>query len=119
MRGSAHTDRGSQYCSNDFQALLRQYEMRSSMGCKGDCWDNAVAESCFHSFKVEAVQGEVFTSRAGMREAVLELLQSSAPALVARLHESGAVRSKKGSECRCPSFDGKITIQGLPCMCRL
>lgn len=70
-----HTDRGSQYCSNDFQGLLGQYEMRSSMSRKGDCWDNAVAESFFHSFKVEAVQGEVFTSRAAMREAVFEYVE--------------------------------------------
>ena len=70
-----HTDRGSQYCSNDFQALLRQYDMRSSMSRTGDCWDNAVAESFFHSFKVEAVQGEVFSSRAAMREAVFEYVE--------------------------------------------
>jgi transposase InsO family protein len=70
-----HTDRGSQYCSNDFQALLRQYGMHSSMSRKGDCWDNAVAESFFHSFKVEAVHGEVFANRAAMREAVFEYIE--------------------------------------------
>jgi transposase InsO family protein len=70
-----HTDRGSQYCSSDFQALLRQYGMHSSMSRKGDCWDNAVAESFFHSFKVEAVHGEVFANRAAMREAVFEYIE--------------------------------------------
>jgi transposase InsO family protein len=70
-----HTDRGSQYCSNDFQALLRQYGMHSSMSRKGDCWDNAVAESFFHSFKVEAVHGEAFANRAAMREAVFEYIE--------------------------------------------
>ena len=70
-----HTDRGSQYCSNDFQKLLRKYKMRSSMSRKGDCWDNAVAESFFHSFKVEAIQGEVFASRMAMREAVFEYVE--------------------------------------------
>jgi len=70
-----HTDRGSQYCSNDFQTLLRKYRMRSSMSRKGDCWDNAVAESFFHSLKVEAIHGEMFTSRAAMREAVFDYVE--------------------------------------------
>jgi transposase InsO family protein len=39
------------------------------MNRKGDCWGNAVAESFFHSFKVEAVHEEVFANRAAMREA--------------------------------------------------
>lgn len=70
-----HTDRGSQYCSNDFQRLIKKYKLRSSMSRKGDCWDNAVAESFFHSLKVESVHGEVFTSRAAMREAVFEYVE--------------------------------------------
>ncbi len=70
-----HTDRGSQYCSNDFQKLLRKYKMRSSMSRKGDCWDNAVAESFFHSLKVEAIHGEMFTNRAAMREAVFDYVE--------------------------------------------
>lgn len=41
--------------------------MRLSMSRKGNCQDNAVAESFFHSFKVEAIQGEVFTSQTAMR----------------------------------------------------
>jgi transposase InsO family protein len=70
-----HTDRGGQYCSNDFQKLIKHYKMHSSMSRKGDCWDNAVAESFFHSLKVEAVHGEMFQSRAAMREAVFEYIE--------------------------------------------
>lgn len=70
-----HTDRGSQYCAHAFQKLLRTYKLRSSMSRKGNCWDNAVAESFFHSFKVEAIQGEVFASRAAMREAVFAYIE--------------------------------------------
>jgi len=40
-----HSDRGSQYCSYAYRDIL-------SMSRKGNCWDNAVAESCFHSLKV-------------------------------------------------------------------
>lgn len=49
--------------------------MHSSMSRKGDCWDNAVPESFFHSFKVEAVQSEEFGSRMAMREAVFEYIE--------------------------------------------
>ena len=40
-----HSDRGSQYCSHEFQTALAGYEMKSSMSRKGDCWDNAPTES--------------------------------------------------------------------------
>lgn len=52
-----HSDRGSQYCSHDFQKLLKNHEISSSMSRKGDCWDNAVAESFFGSLKIEWVFG--------------------------------------------------------------
>ena len=48
-----HSDRGSQYCSNDFQKMLKTHEMVSSMSRKGNCWDNSVAESFFGSMKTE------------------------------------------------------------------
>ncbi len=42
-----HSDRGSQYCSKKFRKLVVQYGMTQSMSRKGNCWDNAVAESFF------------------------------------------------------------------------
>ena len=48
-----HSDRGSPYCSFDFQELLRTHGILSGMSAKGDCYDNACAESFFHSLKVE------------------------------------------------------------------
>ncbi len=48
-----HSDRGSTFCSFDFQDLLRTCGAVSSMSAKGDCYDNACAESFFHSLKVE------------------------------------------------------------------
>ena len=48
-----HTDRGVQYASGDYQKLLEGAEMIGSMSRKGDCWDNAVAESFFSSLKAE------------------------------------------------------------------
>lgn len=43
-----HSDRGSQYASLEYQQLLESYGMKCSMSRKGDCWDNAEAESFFH-----------------------------------------------------------------------
>ena len=46
-----HSDRGVQYAGNNFKTLLAQHEIIGSMSKKGDCWDNAVAESFFHTFR--------------------------------------------------------------------
>ena len=58
-----HTDRGSQYAGNDFKAILAQNEFVGSMSRKGDCWDNAVAESFFHTLKVELIHRNKFKTR--------------------------------------------------------
>jgi len=66
-----HSDRGSQYCSEEFRALLRAYGMRSSMSRKGDCWDNAPTESLWGSLKVARLHGRRFaTRRAAMDEVI-------------------------------------------------
>ena len=71
-----HTDRGSQYCSNKFQKLLKRHNIISSMSKKGDCYDNACSESFFHTLKVEAIHGELFPTRESMRETVFEYIES-------------------------------------------
>lgn len=48
-----HTDRGSQYASDTHKELLQEYGIIQSMSAKGNCYDNAVAESFFHSLKTE------------------------------------------------------------------
>jgi len=50
-----HSDRGSQYASNEYQALLNQHGITCSMSRKGNCWDNAVAERFFLNLKMERV----------------------------------------------------------------
>ena len=70
-----HTDRGSQYCSDQFRALLRGHEICSSMSARGDCFDNACAESFFHSLKIEAIHGERFKTRESVRTAVFEYIE--------------------------------------------
>ena len=57
-----HSDRGVQYAANDFQDLLEDNKVVSSMGRKGNCWDNACVESFFGSLKNEWVRGEIYES---------------------------------------------------------
>ncbi len=56
-----HTDRGSQYASNEYRALLRRCGLHQSMSAKGNCYDNAQAESFFSRFKTE-IDASVFNS---------------------------------------------------------
>jgi len=70
-----HSDRGSHYCSRMYQALLVKHDLICSMGGKGSCYDNAVAESFFHKLKVETIHGEDFATREAMRQAVFEYIE--------------------------------------------
>lgn len=58
-----HSDRGSPYASADYRAKLRAHGARRSMSRKGDCWDNAVAESFFASLRAELVDDERYATR--------------------------------------------------------
>lgn len=67
-----HTDRGSQYCSSDFQTVLKAYGMTSSMSGKGDCWDNAPTESFWSRLKAARIHGNRMTTREQARHIVLD-----------------------------------------------
>lgn len=58
-----HSDRGSPYASDDYRAKLRACGARQSMSRKGDCWDNAVAESFFATLRAELVDHERYPTR--------------------------------------------------------
>ena len=58
-----HSDRGSPYASADYRAELARNHLRPSMSRKGDCWDNAVAESFFSSLRAELVDHESYATR--------------------------------------------------------
>jgi putative transposase len=70
-----HSDRGSQYASGDYQAALAQHGLRGSMSRRGDCWDNAVAESFFATLKVELVHDARWPTRAAARAALFDYLE--------------------------------------------
>ena len=58
-----HSDRGSQYASDAVKRFLKEHKMIQSMSRKGNCYDNAVMESFFHTLKAELVSLEEFQSR--------------------------------------------------------
>lgn len=70
-----HSDRGSQYCSSQYQALLSKHHLVCSMSKKGDCYDNAAMESWNHSLKVEAIHGERFNTRNEAKQQVFEYIE--------------------------------------------
>jgi putative transposase len=55
-----HSDRGSQYASGDYRAALQKAGIGCSMSRKGNCWDNAVAESFFGTLKTELISSKEF-----------------------------------------------------------
>ena len=71
-----HSDRGSQYCSKRFQSLIANHQLRCSMSKKGDCYDNACAETFFHSLKVELIHGERYNTREDAKSAIFEYIET-------------------------------------------
>ena len=67
-----HSDRGSQYCSHDFQDAMRGWQMRSSMSRKGNCWDNAPTESFWGRLKTASLYGKKFATRREAMDAALD-----------------------------------------------
>jgi len=70
-----HTDRGSQYCSNKYQQLLKDNKLVCSMSGKGCCYDNATSESFFHTLKVECLYDYVFEDRDDAAKTIFEYIE--------------------------------------------
>jgi len=69
-----HSDRGSQYSSDDLYKLLDDKKFKQSMSGKGNCYDNAVAESFFATLKTELMKGTVFDDRDQARLAIFDYI---------------------------------------------
>jgi putative transposase len=69
-----HTDRGAQYASHEYRKLLKTHGFAGSMSRKGDCWDNAVAESFFGSLKQERVHWRSYQTRLEAQQDVLNYI---------------------------------------------
>jgi len=70
-----HTDRGSQYASQSHRNLLKEHGIIQSMSRKGNCWDNAVAESFFHTLKTGQVNHMQYKTRDEAQQDIFEYIE--------------------------------------------
>jgi putative transposase len=70
-----HSDQGSQYGSDDWRRFCRHHYLEPSMSRKGNCWDNAVAESFFSSLKKERIKKRVYKTRDLARADVFDYVE--------------------------------------------
>ena len=70
-----HSDQGSQYGSDDWQRFCRHHDLEPSMSRKGNCWDNAVAESFFSSLKKERIKKRVYKTRELARADIFDYIE--------------------------------------------
>lgn len=70
-----HSDRGVQYACDDFRQLLGHFQVIQSMSGKGNCYDNAIVESFFHTLKTEMVYHEIYRTRREARISLFEYLE--------------------------------------------
>ena len=70
-----HSDRGVQYASDDYRHLLDLHGIKASMSGKGDCWDNACAESFWSTLKTELVNHQKYATRQEARQSIFEYIE--------------------------------------------
>jgi putative transposase len=70
-----HSDKGVQYACWDFQKILTDCGVHQSMSGRGNCYDNAITETFFHSLKTELMFGHVFKTREEAKSAVFEYIE--------------------------------------------
>ncbi len=70
-----HSDQGSQYGSDDFRRFCRAQNLKPSMSRRGNCWDNAVAESFFSSLKKERIRKRIYKTRDLARADVFDYIE--------------------------------------------
>ncbi len=70
-----HTDRGSQYAADSHRKILKEHGVIQSMSRKGNCWDNSVAESFFHTLKTELTHHMNYKTRDEAKNAIFEYIE--------------------------------------------
>jgi len=70
-----HSDQGSRYAAANYRAIVAENGIECSMSRKGNCWDNAVAESFFHTLRTELVHHEDYRSRTEAKISIFEYIE--------------------------------------------
>ena len=111
-----HSDQGTQYGSDAWRRFCRSNHLEPSMSRKGNCWDNAVAESFFSSLKKERIKKQIYKNRelaiADVARLHRYLLQFNAPPQSSRRRQPGAIRSgSQAAPKESPLNPGNSTAQ--------
>jgi len=106
-----HSDRGSQYASHDYRDALDQAGITCSMSRRGDCWDNAVAESFFGTLKMELLYELPLQTRSATRSAVADYIETFYN--VRRRHSSLDYRSPVEFELKNGEHGGSAPVPPL------
>ena len=69
-----HSDRGSQYCSHDYQKVLRENGLKASMSGKGNCYDNVAVETFFKTIKAELIWRRSWQTRRQAETAIFQYI---------------------------------------------
>lgn len=96
-----HSDRGQTYAASVYRRRLEGYRMQASMSRKGDCWDNAVAESFFATLEFEVIENRVFATRDLAKTALFEFIEVVYNRQ--RLHETLGYKTPAQVERACPA----------------
>ena len=70
-----HSDQGIQYTCSDWRSFLKANQLEASMSRRGNCWDNAVAESFFSLLKGERIRGRVYPTRQAARSDIFDYIE--------------------------------------------
>jgi len=92
----AHTDRGSQYASSRYRALIKDFRMTQSMSRRANCWDNAPMESFFKTLKVERIYQLRYGTRAQARLDIVDWIEGFYN--LERMHSSIGYRTPASAE---------------------
>jgi transposase InsO family protein len=93
-----HSDRGSQYASDEHRRLIKDYRMLQSMSRRANCWDNAPIESFFKTLKVERVYQLRYDTRAEARLDIVDWIEGFYNRQ--RMHSSIGYQTPVNAECR-------------------
>ena len=75
QRVIVHSDQGSQFGSDDFKRFCAAHNLQPSMSRRGNCWDNAVAESFFSSLKKERIKRRIYATRQEAKSDVFDYIE--------------------------------------------
>ena len=70
-----HSDRGSQYCSKKYRSIITNNKLIGSMSRLGNCWDNAISESFFHTLKVELINQNCYLTKEEAKSSIFQYIE--------------------------------------------